>query len=140
MKLTIGEVMSRAVDTISADAMVEQAAKHMRTLDIGFLPVLEDERPVGVITDRDILTRVVAEGLRPELTRVSEIMTPTTIACYEDEEITVALLLMETNLVHRLLVLDRRERLVGIVSLGDLAARGGKESLAGHVLGRILAA
>jgi CBS domain-containing protein len=138
MKLTVSEMMTRAVDTISPDAMVEQAAKHMRTLDIGFLPVVKDEKPVGVVTDRDIVTRVVAERRRPEFTRVEDIMTPAAIFCYEDEEITAAFLIMETNLVHRLIVLDRHERLVGVVSLGDLAARAGKEARAGHVLGRIL--
>jgi CBS domain-containing protein len=140
MKLTVGEVMTRAVDTISSDAMIDQAAKHMRTLDIGFLPVLENDKPVGVLTDRDIVTRVVAERRRPEFTYVRDIMTPAATYCYEDEDITVPFLIMESNLVHRLIVLDRHERLVGVISLGDLAARAQMDSMAGHVLGRILAA
>ena len=74
------------------------------------------------------------------MTRVREVMTPQAISCYEDQNITEASLLMEKHLVHRLIVLDRNEKFVGIVSLSDLAAKAKSEKLSGHVLGNVSAA
>jgi len=74
------------------------------------------------------------------MTRVREVMTPSAVSCYADEDITEASLLMEKNLVHRLIVLDRNEKLVGIVSLSDLAAKTKSAALAGHVLAEVSAA
>ena len=140
MKIQVCEVMTRGVEKISPAATLEQAAKQMKAHNVGILPVVDGEELVGVLTDRDIVLRAVSERLRPEMTRVREAMTPKAIFCYEDEDITEASLVMEKNLVHRLIVLDRNERLVGIVSLSDLAAKAKSEALAGHVLGEVSAA
>ena len=140
MKFTVSEVMTRGVETISSAATLEHAAKQMEAHNVGILPVVEGDEVVGVVTDRDIVLRAVSQRLRPEMTTVREVLTPKAITCYEDQYITEASLLMERNLVHRLIVLDRNEKLVGIVSLSDLAAKAKSEALAGHVLGEVSAA
>lgn len=140
MKVKVSEVMTCGVEKISPAGTLEQAAKQMKAHNVGILPVVDGEEVVGVLTDRDIVLRAVSERLRPEWTWVHEVMTPKPISCYEDENISEASLLMEKNLVHRLIVLDRYEKLVGIVSLSDLAAKAKSEKLSGHVLGKVSAA
>jgi CBS domain-containing protein len=140
MKVTVGEVMTRGVEKISAAATLEQAAKEMKAHNVGLLPVMDGEEVVGIVTDRDIVLRAVSARLRPEMTRVRDVMTPGVISCYEDQNIAEASLVMERNLVHRLVVLNRNRKLVGIVSLSDLAAKAKSERLSGHVLGQVAAA
>jgi len=101
---------------------------------------MDGDNVVGIVTDRDIVLRAVSERLRPEMTRVRTVMMPGGIFCYDDQNIAEASLVMEKNLVHRLVVLDRNENLVGIVSLSDLAAKAKSETLSGHVLGKVAAA
>lgn len=138
--MKICELMTRGVETVSAGATLESAGKKMQTHNIGFLPVLESEKVVGVLTDRDIVLRAVSAGMRPHMTTVRQIMTKEVLSCYDDQTITDAALIMEKHLVHRLIVLNRQDRLVGIVSLSDIAARTRNESLSGHVLGKVVAA
>jgi CBS domain-containing protein len=140
MKCTVAEVMTRGVEVISPEATLQAAAKKMRSSNVGILPVVEEEAVAGVLTDRDIVLRAVSEALRPEMTRVRSVMTPKPIFCYEDQDISQVALLMEKHLVHRLMVLDRRYRLVGVVSVSDLAAKIQTERLSGHVLNKIAAA
>jgi CBS domain-containing protein len=140
MKIQVCEVMTRGVEKISPAATLEEAAKQMKAHNVGLLPVVDGDDVVGVVTDRDLVLRGVSERLRPEMTRVREVMTPKVISCYEDENIAEAFVLMEHNLIHRLIVLDRNEKLVGIVSLSDLAAKAKSEKVSGHVLGKISAA
>jgi CBS domain-containing protein len=132
--------MTRGIEKISPAATLEEAAKQMKAHNVGILPVVDGEEIIGMITDRDIVVRAVSERLRPEMTRVRQAMSPKASFCYEDEDIAAASLLMEKNLVHRLIVLDRNEKLVGIVSLSDLAAKAKSNALAGHVLAEISAA
>ena len=138
--MKIHEIMTRGIETVSLGATLEFAAKKMQTRNIGFLPVLESERLVGVVTDRDIVLRAVSAGLRPHLTTVRQVMTTNVLNCYDDDAITDAALTMEKHFVHRLVVLDRHKRLVGIVSLSDIAAKTRNERLSGHVLGKVVAA
>ena len=140
MKVKVSEVMTCCVERIPAAATLEQAAKQMKAHNVGILPVVDGEAIVGVVTDRDIVLRAVSERLRPEMTRVQDVMTTVAISCYQDQDIAEASLVMEKNLVHRLVVLDRNEKLVGIVSLSDLAAKAKSETLSGHVLGKVSAA
>ena len=140
MKVKVTEVMTCGVEKISAAATLEQAAKEMKTHNVGILPVFDGDEVVGVITDRDIVLRAVSARLRPEMTRVREVMTPGAISCYDDQDIAEASLVMEKNLVHRLVVLNRNEKLVGIVSLSDLASKAKSERLSGHVLSKVSAA
>jgi CBS domain-containing protein len=107
----------------------------MRDLDVGPLPVCgEDDRLAGMITDRDIAIRAVAEGRDPEKTLVRDIMTPKIVHCYKDQDVAEAAHVMEKKQLRRLVVLNRDKRLVGIVSLGDVAVENDDERLAGHTL------
>ena len=140
MRIKVNEVMTHGIEKISSAATLEQAAKQMKTHNVGLLPVVDGDEVTGVVTDRDIVLRAVSERLRPEMTRVRDVMTPNAIFCYEDQDIAEASLVMEKNLVHRLIVLNRNEKLVGIVSLSDLAAKAKSVALAGRVLSEVAAA
>jgi CBS domain-containing protein len=107
----------------------------MRDLDVGLLPVCGDnDRLVGMLSDRDITIRAVAEGQDPNKARIQDFMTPNLINVFEDQDVSDAARLMKQNQVRRLVVLNRDKRLVGIVSLGDLAVETGDEELAGTTL------
>jgi len=140
MRLKVRGLMTRGVETISPAATLEKAARQMKEHNVGLLPVVDGDRVLGVLTDRDIVLRAVSERLRPEMTRVKDVMTHAAIVCYEDQDVAEACLVMEKNLIHRLIVLDRDNRLVGIVSLSDFAAKAKSETLSGHVLGSVSAA
>jgi CBS domain-containing protein len=113
--------MTRQVEVIQPERSLEEAAEKMKTLDVGVIPVCDGDRLVGMLTDRDIVTRVIAEQRDPHATRVSDAMTATVISCYEDDDVQRAARRMDEEQIRRLAVLDRDKRLVGIVSLGDLA-------------------
>jgi CBS domain-containing protein len=140
MRTTVGQVMTRGVETISPFATLEEAGKKMRLHNVGILPVMDNDEVHGVLTDRDIVLRAVSTKMRPEMTRVRDVMTLKAICCHEDEDIAVASLLMEENFIHRLIVLDSNNKLVGLVSLSDIAAKTANETLSGHVLGKVSAA
>jgi CBS domain-containing protein len=107
----------------------------MRDLDVGPLPVCGDyDRLVGMLTDRDIAVRAIAEGKDPRNGKVSDAMTPEIVYCFQDDDIGEASQLMKENQVRRLVGLDRNKRLVGILSLGDLAVESRDDELAGATL------
>jgi CBS domain-containing protein len=120
MAMKISEVMTTELETISADQTAREAAAFMLRADAGSIPVCEGDKVIGMITDRDIAVRGVAEGRGPD-TPVSELMSDGIICAREDEDITVVARRMSEEQVRRLPVLDAEERLIGIVSLGDLA-------------------
>jgi CBS domain-containing protein len=133
--MQVKDVMTSGVECISPTATLREAAQRMKELDVGPLPICgEDDRLAGMITDRDITIRAVAAGLDPSTAEVRDIMTPNVIYCFEDQDISDAAHMMEQNQIRRLLVLNRDKRLVGILSLGDLAVDTGDEQLAGHTL------
>lgn len=132
--MRVSEVMTRNVEWIRADATLQEAAAKMKSLDIGPLPVCDGERLVGMLTDRDITVRATAEGEDPTVIRVRDIMTPEVVYCFEDDLVGDAARIMEDKQVRRLVVVNRDKRLVGIVSLGDLAVETGDEQLAGNTL------
>jgi CBS domain-containing protein len=106
----------------------------MKTLDVGLIPVCDGEKLRGTLTDRDITIRGIAEGHNPSQTTVGDIMSTDLAYCFEDEEIGEALNIMEARQIRRLPVLSREKRLVGIVSLGDLAVHGGEREVVGETL------
>jgi CBS domain-containing protein len=133
--MQVKDIMTSGVECIAPTATLREAAQRMRELDIGPLPVCgEDDRLAGMITDRDIAIRAVADGLDPGMAKVGDVMSPNIIYCYEDQDISDAAHMMEQNQIRRLVVLNRGMQLVGIVSLGDLAVDCGDEQLAGHTL------
>ena len=117
--MKISEVMTTDVETISSDQTAREAASFMLRADAGSIPVCENGRVIGMITDRDIAVRGVAEGRGPD-TPVSELMSDGIICAHEDEDVDSVVQKMSEEQVRRLPVLDSDEKLVGIVSLGDL--------------------
>jgi CBS domain-containing protein len=122
----VKEVMKREVATVAPDASVALAARMMRDQEVGCLPVLERERLIGMITDRDIVVRGVAEGLDPHRAIVREAMSANAIACSVEHTVEQARALMAANLIKHLPVLDERERLVGLIALRDLTGQFAK--------------
>lgn len=107
-------------------------------MDVGSLPVCGDEdKLVGMITDRDITIRATAGACDAKATLVQDVMTPGIVYCFEDQDVEDATKLMEDNQIRRLAVLNREKRLVGIVSLGDLAVKVGNDHLSGEALERV---
>jgi CBS domain-containing protein len=118
--MKVSEAMMRDVRIASPDETVQQAARMMAGLDAGVLPVGENDRLVGMITDRDIAIRGVAQGKGPEA-RVRDVMTPEVKYCFDDQEVDDVTRNMADIQIRRLPVVDRDKRLVGILSLGDVA-------------------
>jgi len=121
--MKVKQIMTTDVKVIAPDALIARAAQDMRALGIGSLPVCDGERLVGMITDRDITVRAVAEGRDPERTQVQECMSPGVAYCFEDEELEQAQDTMKENQVRRLPVVSREKKLVGILAIGDLAIK-----------------
>jgi CBS domain-containing protein len=132
--MKIKDIMTANVECVWPEDTLQEAAFKMKEMEIGPLPVCDRNHVVGMLTDRDIAIRCVALGHDPQSTKVSDVMTREVICCYEDEEVEEAERLMQTRQVRRVLVVDRNARLVGIVSLGDLAAESGNPQRVGEVL------
>jgi CBS domain-containing protein len=124
--MNIGDVMTRDVRLASPQQSIHEAARMMAESDMGVLPVGENDRLVGMITDRDIAIRAVAAGKGPD-TVVRDVMTEDMKYCFEDDEIGDVAANLAALQVRRLPVLSRQKRLVGIVSLGDIAIATGPE-------------
>ena len=125
--MKVSDVMTRDVQTIQPDQTAQQAASFMLNADAGSIPVTEGERLIGMITDRDIAVRGVAQGYGPD-TPVRELMTNDIVCAREDENVEDVASKMSEAQVRRLPVIDRDDRLCGIVSLGDLARESSDES------------
>lgn len=132
--MQVKEIMTHQVEVVHPEATLWEAAQKMAALDVGPLPVCKGDELIGMLTDRDITVRAVAEGLDPKTTKVYEVMTPEIIFTYEDEDTGLAAQLMTEHQIRRLVVLNRNKRLVGIVSLGDLAVHTGDVQQAGETL------
>ena len=121
--MKISDCMSKVVQIAESDQTIKQAAQTMARLDAGAMPVRDGDRLVGMITDRDIAIRGVAMGKGPD-TEIRDVMSTDVKYCYDDEEVEEVLHNMGDLQVRRLPVLNRNKRLVGIISLGDLATNG----------------
>lgn len=132
--LRIKDVMTPQAEVISPDATTEDAAALMKTLDIGVLPVCDEEGLVGVLTDRDLVVRVLAVTRDPKAMLVGEAMTPSVVYCFEDDDVEHAAAVMAGQQIRRLPVLDKNRKLVGIVSVGDIAVNTQDHQLTGKVL------
>ncbi len=118
--MKVSEAMSREVRIMNPEGTIREAARMMAEIDAGALPVGANDRLVGMITDRDITVRAVAHG-RPPSTKVADVMSNEILYCYEDDELEAVANNMAAVKVRRLPVLDCDKRLVGIISMGDLA-------------------
>lgn len=133
----VSQVMSTTIHSIGPDSTLAEAARLMADHDIGILPVVTSKEPLGMLTDRDIVVRAVAEGRDPSQTQVRDVMTlgVATVADYQNAE--DAARLMSEQQVRRVLVVDRDNCCVGIVSLGDLAVRMENEEVSADALEKI---
>ncbi len=132
--MQVKEIMTSEFEMINSSDSVMNAAKKMQSLNIGFLPVREENRIVGIITDRDIVIRCLAEGKQASDTAVSEVMSSETAGCSAESDISEAAQIMKDNKIRRLIVLDRENRPAGVISLGDIAAKSHIENLVGETL------
>lgn len=128
--MKIENVMTAGCKYLKQDATLAEAAQLMATEDFGSAPVADGDRLVGVITDRDIVTRGVAKGCNPNTAKVSEFMSGKVYYCYDDQQVDDVAKNMAEMQVRRMPVVNRDKRLVGIVSLGDLYTRGADECAA----------
>jgi CBS domain-containing protein len=132
--MQVSECMSRHVEVIDPNTTLREAARTMAKIDAGVLPVGEGDRLIGMITDRDIAVRAVAEGHGPDA-RVAEVMSPEVKYCFEDADAEEVLDNMGELQLRRMPVVDHEKRLVGIVSIGDLAKEEERET--GEALSQI---
>jgi CBS domain-containing protein len=132
--MKVKEVMTRNVEVIRPNDSLQMAAQKMRDRDIGFLPVYEGDELIGVVTDRDIAIRAIADGTNPNAIVGREIVTSPVVYCFDDQDVEEAARLMRENQIRRLIVLDRKnDQPAGVISLGDLAGTV-KEKTAGKTL------
>jgi CBS domain-containing protein len=122
--MKVAEVMTRNVEIANPDDTIEHAAQLMAQLDVGILPVGENDRLVGMLSDRDIAVRIAAKGKSPGTARVREAMSEEVKYCFEDEDTEHVARNMGEQRLRRLPVLRRDKRLVGILSLADIAVNG----------------
>ncbi len=116
----ISEIMTPSCEWVSPNASIQECAQKMKSLDCGFMPVGENDKLVGMVTDRDIAIRAVADNLQPS-SQVRDIMTEKTYYCYNDMDAVDVCNNMSEIKVRRMPVVNRDKRLVGVVSMGDLA-------------------
>jgi len=133
--MKVSKCMTRDVELVNPTQTIREAAQMMADLDAGALPVQQDDRLVGMITDRDIAVRAVAQGKSPE-TPVRDVMSPEVLYCFDDQEIEDVSRNMGEVKVRRLPVVNRDKRLVGIISIGDLALKE-EQTLTGSTIARI---
>jgi CBS domain-containing protein len=134
--MKIQDVMTADVSFVGPDTPILEIARKMRDGDIGSTPVIENDRLAGIVTDRDIVVRVIAEGGDVRTKTARDAMSPGILYCYADDSVEAVLDNMGGQQIRRLPVVDRDKRLVGVVSLGDLALSG-KRKAAGEALQEI---
>jgi len=126
--MKVREIMTTNVECVEPETNVIELAQKMKTLDIGFLAICENDRVIGIVTDRDIVIRAVASGRDLHMCTAREIMTAEVYWCFEDDDIKDVAQKMREKDVRRILILNIDKRLVGVVSLGDISKVEEKES------------
>lgn len=137
--MDIKDIMSRNVEVVSAGASLRDAARKMKELDVGLIPVCDGDRLKGVLTDRDITIRATADGRDPATTMVSEVMSTDLAYGLEDQEVEEAVSVMEARQIRRLPIVNKDKRLIGIVTLADIAVHYGDRDLSGEALEEVSA-
>jgi CBS domain-containing protein len=132
--MLVKDIMSRDVRVTQPHSTLQEAAELMKVLAVGPLPVCDGDRLVGIVTDRDITVRGVAEGQDCWEGRVRDVMSTDIAYCFEDDDVAIAARTMREKQLRRLLVLSRDKQLAGIVSLADLALHSGANDLSGETL------
>ncbi len=132
--MQIRDVMTKNPIYVQPDTAVKTIAQQMRDSDCGIILVGENDRLTGVITDRDIVVRVMAEGKAPEGTMARDVMSRQVFFCFDNQTLEEATELMEEHKVRRLAVLNRDKRLVGMLSLSDIAAASNEPCLVNRII------
>jgi len=132
--MQVKEVMTQGAECVAPDDTLQEAARKMKSLDVGPMPVCNNGRLAGMLTDRDIVVRCVAEGGDPRSTKVRDAMSEGITYCFEDDDVAEASRLMKEKQIRRLVVLDQNKQLRGIVSLGDLAVSSGAQGAAAEAI------
>lgn len=127
--MRVADAMRRDVATLMSASTIEEAAALMDELGVGALPVCDESRLVGIVTDRDIVVRAIAAGAEPKTCNVGDIMSMDPDCCYEDDALEEAIELMQSRQIRRLPVLNREKELVGMLSLSDVAVAAEPEML-----------
>ncbi len=133
----VKEIMTSNVGVISPEMTAEDASVKMKHLNVGSLPVCDEEGLIGMLTDRDLVVRVMAARRDPQAVRVGEAMTRELIYCFEEDDEQKAATIMSERQIRRLPVLAKDKRLVGIVTLGDLAVHSTHQVAAGEALEQV---
>jgi CBS domain-containing protein len=131
------EIMTPYVESITPEETVQDAAMRMKDLNVGAIPVCDEGALVGMVTDRDLVVRVLAEGRDHKEVTVSEAMSPDIVYCFEDDDTEKASQIMADRQIRRLPILSREEKLVGIIALADLATRGSEAPSSCEVLEQV---
>src|SRR5437870_2890142 len=134
--MKVKEVMTQRAEFVDPATSLMEAAQIMKNFNIGALPVGENDRLIGMVTDRDISVRAVAEGRDPKTTSVRDVMSHGIIYCYEDDNVEDAANKMEDRQIRRLAVLNGKKRMVGLISLGDFVESHNNE-LVGEIMSRV---
>jgi CBS domain-containing protein len=135
--MKVNQIMTKDVECISPETSLQEAASRMKSRNVGFLPVCDKDRPVGAITDRDLTIRAIAQGQDAKQTKVKDVMTKDVFFCFEDQEAEECARYMSEKEVRRMLILNRDNKLVGVISLGDLAQAKIDQRIAAETLRHI---
>jgi CBS domain-containing protein len=136
--MKVKDAMHKGVEWVAPETPLSEIASKMRELDIGAIPVGENDRLVGMITDRDIACRAVANGKDCSKLKARDVMTKGIVYCSDSEELDDALRIMEQKKIRRLPVINGNKRMVGMLSLGDIAHAASHE-LSGEVIAAVSA-
>ena len=117
------DLMSKKPEFAPPSWTLKQAADQMRTHDYGFLPIGENDRLIGAVTDRDMVIRAIAAGRDPSKTTVRDVMSKDIQYCFETDDLEDIVQQMESLQIRRLVVLNKDKRMTGIISLGDIATK-----------------
>ena len=135
--MLVREIMANNVKALERNSTMQDAALAMKNNDIGAVPVVENNEVLGILTDRDLVIRGLAENRNSETTRINDVMSNGKIVfCNENDEVENAAKIMEENQVRRLVVKDENNKLSGILSMGDISLRA-DEKLAGEIVRKV---
>lgn len=125
--MKVEKMMHKGVEWVSPNTSIAALAKKMQQFDIGAIPVGENDRLIGMVTDRDIVIRGVANGKDPSKLTARDVMTKGVTYCRDNEEVDEAVRIMESERIRRLPVIDANKRMVGMISLGDMSHAASKK-------------
>lgn len=132
--MKVKEIMDNEPKYVPPEMTLKEACQLLRDNDFGFLPIGENDRLIGTITDRDICIRAIAEGKDPNTCTVRECMGNRVLYCFEEDDLDTAAGYMEKQQIHRLIVLNQDKRMTGIVSIGDFARKCKNDELCGQIV------